>query len=249
MIDMSELYNHADYAGALANFNQMRYSKWSIFQHVHLAVSNDKCPICECSLKPESEQIRLSNVGREVVINATIDHYRPQDLYLFLKFAHENYILMCSDCNNEYKKAKFPLLNNTVRGVCANTIMNESPLIVNPINDDLLELFQIELVLHSSGKKVLELKPKATEGYLLDKAIETIKVFGLGDCENNLHNNTSVHNCRITLLNSHFKKFELFIKALDEKNAEQAFHEFKTKQLSLYGFTKLIINKQYKDLT
>ena len=247
MIDMSKLYTHADYNLALSEFNARK--KWSIFKDVQLKVSKNKCPICECNLN--NTLTRKTNNGTLITIKATIDHYRPKDqsLYPFLKFDHNNYLLMCSECNNAYKENKFPLHASTpVRANSIDLLSSEKPLIVNPILDDLLPLFTLVFKYTPSGKKVLELKPKADEGYLHEQAKETIKVFSLGDCELNEHKSLNIKVCRINLLNDHFKKFYGFIEALANKDEEKALFEFKKYKLDNYGFTKFIMKSQFLNL-
>ena len=111
-----------------------------------------------------------------------------------------------------------------------------------------MELFKLVFILTPSGKKVLELVPKETTGYLYERAKETIKLFSLGNCEVDTHTNVNIQNCRITLLHNHFNKFYGFIQALGEKNRQQAFNEVKEKNLEKYGFYNFIREKQFEDL-
>ena len=56
MIDMRNLHIDSDYSQALFDFQNQKLSNdcnrmdWSIFKDVHLKTTNNKCPICECSL-------------------------------------------------------------------------------------------------------------------------------------------------------------------------------------------------------
>ncbi len=245
MIEMSTLYHHNDYPAALTAFRQQR--KWSVFQSVHLTVSKHRCPICECRLDGTvSRETKKSTM----VLTATIDHYRPKDklLYPFLKYKHENYLLMCSDCNNAYKGNLFPLYDETKRATTIADLPTEQPLITNPIIDDLFELFDIALEPTLSGRKVLALKPRYSEGYLYEKAKETIKVFCLGDCDTSANTSAYVHSGRLDLLNDHFKKFEGFINAMLAKDQKKAAYEYHKYQLKDYGFTQFILNKQFDGL-
>ena len=245
MINMSTLYGHDDYQNALNSFNISR-CKWSSFTEVQMKVSKNKCPICECAL--DNSINRPSKKGN-TTIKATVDHYRPQDLYAFLECDHKNYLLMCSECNNIYKGSDFPLHSSTPkRAIDEEKLVNEKPLIVNPIYDDLLELFILVFRRTSSGKNVLELKPKETAGYLYEKALETIKLFGLGDCETNRHNNVNVYNCRIRVLEGHFGIFYEFVKALKEGNRQKASLELRVhkENFETYGFYEFIKQNQFK---
>lgn len=257
MISMKNLYLDSDYISALNNFNlratpsNCSNRDWSIFKNVHIKITNNKCPICECNL--DGSLSRVSNNG-STTISATIDHYRPKDnnLYPLLKCDDKNYLLMCSDCNNAYKGNNFPLHSsgNTrdTTSISTTSITIEKPLIANPIYDDLLDLFVVVLRLTPSGRKVLELEPKETSGYLYEKAKETIKLFSLGNCEVNVSLNNNVQNCRIGLLHDHFNKFYDFIQALRDKDMQRAYQEAQNKNLNRYGFYDFIQAKQFKDL-
>ncbi|MFK5976871.1 MAG: hypothetical protein QM493_10210 [Sulfurovum sp.] len=268
MIDMRDLYSHSDYNSALAMFNSSN-CKWTKFKDIHLKVAKYKCPICECHLNNTEEG--LEHNGR--FMKFSIDHYRPHDvnLYPLLNCDHKNYLLMCSDCNGCYKDNQFPLHSsgNTrdTTSITTNTITNERPLIVNPIYDDLLELFILVFRLTPSGKKVLELQPKETTGYLYEKAKESIRLFSLGNCEVDIHSSPNVQNCRIELLRDHFKKFfkfaNMFLNNEEFSNAiinqdgttiynnpeyKDIYLDMKAKNLNKYGFYNFIIEKQFKVL-
>ncbi len=231
MIDMSGLYGHNDYSQAVANFNSSSCDgRWAEFQLVHLAVTKGKCPICECNL--DGSVTRLTNKGGVTTIKPTIDHYRPKKmgLYPFLKYDHENYILMCSECNNVYKDSHFPLhVTGAIRATSKSDLINERPLIVNPIHDNIFDLFKIVFLLSPrGGRGILELRPQHNSGYLFEKANETIRLFGLGDCSVNIHQNNNVHICRIELLEEHFTKLYAVVKA------------FRTRQKILIACNSLI---------
>ena len=177
---------------------------------------------------------------------------------------------MCKDCNEAYKGNQFPLHNSgDIRDITSTTtdlITTEKPLIVNPIYDELLELFILVFRLTPSGKKVLELEPKESTGYLYEKAKETIRIFSLGNCEIDVHTNINVQNCRIELLHDHFNKFikfaELFLNeefsnAIMNRDGitihnnnyyREVFSDMKAKKLNKYGFFNFITEKQYKIL-
>ena len=261
MIDMTELYAHADYPAALARFDASeRKKKWSFFKDVHTKVTYKRCPICECLLDGSvyrSKTNAASSDDAEMAQGPTIDHYRPKDegLYPFLKYSHRNYILMCTDCNNAYKGNLFPLFNNGVRATTVATLATEQPLIVNPIVDDLQDLFIVVFTQTQSGRKVLELRPKANSGYLHEKAKETIEVFSLGDCDLNRHSNLNVHNGRIRVLNDHYNKlyaFAVAYKAFKDSNDAQkenkkrlALNELHAVTRQNFGFTQLILEGKF----
>jgi hypothetical protein len=101
---MDGLHSLPEYSLALAKFNGT--NDWRCFKAVHLQRTHIKCPICEVLIDNSVE--RDSKKGR-TKIRATIDHYRPRKRYDFLSNDHENFVLMCLDCNNHYKQNKFPL--------------------------------------------------------------------------------------------------------------------------------------------
>ena len=250
---MSSLYGHENYQTTLKTFEEQVsngecvYTAWGLFKTVHTDITKGKCPICEC-LFDNSVQ-RLTNSGNIISVKATIDHYRPQEFYPFLKCEHTNYLLMCSECNSMYKKSNFPLYPCGSIRWTEESFIDEKPLIVNPIVDNVLELFDLVFKLSSSGKKVLELKPKnsleETE-YRYLRAVATIKLFGLGDCEENRHENDNVHSCRVELLEKYFDRFHELAKA--RKVGKDEFLEVLNEypENYHYGFTKFIAKEQFE---
>jgi len=252
MISMSSLYQHPNYQVTLENFEEQVnngeciYTAWGLFKSIHIDITKNRCPICECLL--DGSVNRITNSG-STNVKATIDHYRPQEYYPFLKCDDKNYILMCSECNTEYKKSKFPLFPLNSARWSEEQFIDEKPLIVNPIIDNLLEIFDLVFIPKGSGKGILELRPKEglieKDDYLYAKAIETIKVFGLGDCEETRHENDNIHSCRIRLLQIHYDKFYALAKArkigIDEFLEELKKHP----QNRNYGFTKFIAKEQF----
>ncbi len=274
MIDMSSLYSHKDYNKVLTTFDSQTngvdctYEDWKLFIDIHMSVSKNRCPICESPL--DDSLTRESNAGT-TTIKATIDHYRPQNFYPNLKCMHQNYLLMCSDCNNVYKANKFPLYptgtEHTKTATCMDDISHEKPLLINPINDKPIELFQLIFRrLENTNLDILELKSNTDDNYLNEKARNTIETFGLGSCRPNQNNN--VENCRINLLTNHHDKFfnlALAIDNMDEFDFFTAMVEFKNSNLSNalkfngfkdvlvelkkspndYGFLSFLLNKQF----
>lgn len=252
MINMLKLYEHDDYANTLRTFQtQVRngdcvYTAWGLFKSIHLDISKQKCPICE--IKLDGTVTRGGNNG-ETTIKATIDHYRPKDtqLYPFLKCDDKNYLLMCSECNSMYKGNKFPLYPLNSTRWTEDNFVEEKPLIVNPILDNILELFELIFKFSSSGKKVLELKPKdGLNEYEQLKAEETIRLFGLGDCEENRNDNPNVHQCRIELLERHFDQFYELAKARNIGLDEFLVVLRANPENHYYGFTKFIAKEQFE---
>ena len=252
---MSSLYEHNEYQATLENFQtqvnngECEYTAWGLFKTIHTDITTNKCPICECSF--ENPPQRLTNRGTYTNIRATIDHYRPQEYYPFLRCDDKNYILMCSECNQMYKDNAFPLFPIDSVRWSEEIFIEEQPLIANPIVDNPLELFDLVFRLSTSGKKVLELKPKESlldTEYNYQKAIETIKLFGLGDCEENRHQNSNVHNCRIELLEKHFDRFHELVKAREIGEDEFLTVLNEHPENYHYGFAKFIAKEQFINL-
>ncbi len=44
-----------------------------------------------------------------------VEHFRPKNIYWWLAYKFENYLLSCSVCNRSYKKNQFPILPPSVR--------------------------------------------------------------------------------------------------------------------------------------
>jgi len=238
---MHDLYELAAYALALTKYTGN--NDWRFFKDVHLEKAHYKCPICEVKLDNSAQ--RSSKKGKPVTIRATIDHYRPMNLYDFLKYEHKNFILMCLDCNNHYKQHTFPLYPpESQRAESKAELSAENPLIINPIFDDPLEIFGLIFIQHSDGRKTLELKPKdGLNAYLLEKANETIKTFDLGDCDM-----ATIHSVESYRLTTHSINYELFYElALARNNKKQFTLMLKGNPgLKTYGFFRFIMRKQFE---
>ena len=259
MINMFDLHSDPDYKIALTSFlsrqttdcDHSNTNGWNIFKDVHLKIAKNKCPICECPF--DNSVTRNSNNGITTLI-PTMDHYRPKssNFYPLLKCDHKNYLIMCSDCNNVFKNNQFPLHSSTPNReitLADTSLFSEKPLIVNPIYDDVLDLFILNFKQSITGRKILELSPKYEQNdndYLYKKAIETIKLFKLSDCVNLNLDNTET--CRINLLSMHLKTFYNFIIELENKNIKKAMEIFKNNKLNEFGFTVFIQKKQYRNL-
>ena len=250
MISMSSLYEHIDYPKALEAFNASN-CKWNKFKDIHMKITKNKCPICEYLFNQCDEISRLDKHGNNLCI-PTIDHYRPEDYYYFLKCNHKNYILMCFECNSSYKKSKFPLYPTSDIRWTKENFIEEKPLIINPILDNPLKFFDLVFRLSSRNKKVLELKPKVSlleTDYLYLKAVETIKLFGLGGCEESRHETESIDNYRVELLGNHFDRFYALAKARQVGMDEFLVVLRENPENKEYGFTKFIAKEQFEIIT
>lgn len=203
-------------------------SKWSEFKEFFLDFTDYKCPICEKTIDNYDD----------------IDHFRPKNAgYPFLKCKYKNYMIMCADCNRGYKRTYFPLHNETKRATCEEELEYEEPLIVNPCFDNIYELFELDFRVSIKGVKVLVLIPNSrlvVDSYEYLKALETIKFYGLGDCDGT----SNLKNCRISLLKGHYfifnKLLESFLnKNIDEETFRREKEDIQSLKHGYYEFIKL----------
>lgn len=256
MIDMSSLYSDDDYGIALNNFNSSSDNKrWKEFKQVELKVAKNKCPICECPLDNDSDKLTrpTNKPNKYMLLIPTIDHYRPQNIYPLLSYIPENYLLLCNDCNNVYKKNHFPLYpdraTHTTTATTMTSVIDEKPLLANPIYDNPLELFDLIFRRISNNQIILELSPKHTlsnNTYLYKKAKKTIELFGLKECQPR-NTNENVAMCRRNLLvnlSGKFYHLALAINNMNENDFFNAIREFKNQNLngalSYHGFNDIL---------
>jgi len=160
---------------------------------------------------------------------------------------------MCNDCNNAYKGNEFLIYkdNNVYKQTQQITnrsdVEAEKTLIVNPIKDNIFDIFILKFKYTNKGK-ILELAPKYSENdnkYLYFKAQETITLFALGNCED-MDNLRDVNRCRIILLKQHFSLFYDFVVALQNKDKLKAFKILQDKKLKDFGFLEFIRQNLFK---
>ncbi len=236
MKDMRGIYQDADFVAQGERFD-LKYAdkdcdgKWREFKEFFLTFTDYKCPICEKTIDSYDD----------------IDHYRPKNAgYSFLKCKYQNYMIMCADCNRGYKRTYFPLYDESKRANCHEEIVDEQPLIANPCVDNIYELFELDFRVSIRGIKILVLIPHrdlSLNSYRYKKALETIKFYGLGDCEGT-HN---IKECRISLLKEHYFIFNMLLEAfLNRENNLENFNKTKNEIQSLnYGFYEFIKRNQF----
>jgi hypothetical protein len=249
MIDMRRIFVHADYDETNNKF-KISDCDWSIFQELQKNISNNKCPICEVAL------VAIPNDHYA----ATIDHFRPKTdkMYPYLKCEPKNYILMCGLCNENYKKAKFPLVDESKRATAAKTIeetKDEQPLLFNPAEEEPLYFFELAFRKTEAGG-ILELKrkktiPKDSYDYLRCEAM--IKLFGLGYVNKYPHPDEDTKNLRIEVLTAHYETFiqlaKVMEKFINDGNQKPLFlflsDKNRKEMLEKYGFFQFLIKKQF----
>jgi len=150
-------------------------SKWTTFKKDFTAYTKNRCAICE----------------REITQYDDIEHYRPKnkEMYWWLAFDYRNYYICCKLCNTTYKGKEFPLLDPSKRVTFKTKakIKEEKPLLFNPLKDNPLDLFKLEIydrIPEPNGESPqLKIVPKSKDkdSYEYQKAATTIQVFNLNN--------------------------------------------------------------------
>ncbi|WP_338653513.1 hypothetical protein V6B14_17830 [Sporosarcina psychrophila] len=97
---------------------------------------NNKCAYCESKISPVSY--------------GDIEHFRPKTAYhskegevltypgyYWLAMDWNNLLLACEVCNRTFKKNKFPLVDENMRGKRHNSGVVEDAILIDPCNEDL----------------------------------------------------------------------------------------------------------------
>lgn len=66
-----------------------------------------------------------------------VEHFRPKNLYWWLAYEFDNYLLSCTVCNSSFKSKKFPILPRSRRYGYSrrNRIDKENRALINPADD------------------------------------------------------------------------------------------------------------------
>ena len=247
MRDMQGLRENKTYKSSLLAFNTANICQHNEFKDVQLEKTKNRCPICECLV--DGSISRKNKKDKTTYITATIDHFRPIEYYPNFKCEDTNYLLLCSDCNNVLKKSNFPLYNSQSRAISIADVNCEQPLLVNPIDDDIEELFTLLFIRRPNGNNILEIAihPAIKENtYLYEKAKKSIEIFKLGECHNE-DNTDNVQICRIGILRIHFDILYDFAVAFQNKSSVLKTLLERNKELyRSYGFMKFIMNNNFK---
>jgi len=246
MIDMRTIYYKKDFQEALVIFTDKLNKEckdnnnctWSIFKQSFLNFTKNKCPICEDTINKWDDT----------------DHYRPKDKtkYPFLECCYQNYMIMCTACNREYKKTEFPLYDG-FKAKNIKDIAKEKPLLINPTHNNIFELFELNFIISDkTNRKILIIQAKENlSDYQQKQAEKTIEVYGIGNCDEN----NKIDNCRIEVLELHYEKFLKLAKLFREYYKDEKNKRNKVKlrklldeqpKLKYYGFYEFIKRKQFK---
>ena len=245
MIDMREIYYQEDFQKALVIFTDKLKKEckdndkcdWSVFKDSFLDFTKNKCPICEDTINKWDDT----------------DHYRPKGAgYPFLRCCYQNYMIMCTACNREYKKTDFPLYDG-FRAKNIEDIHREKPLLINPTHNNIFALFELNFIESAkTNKKMLVIQAKINlSDYQQKQADKTIEIYGLGNCDED----NKIDNCRIEVLELHYEKFLKLAKLFREYYKDETNKRNKAKlkklldkqpKLKTYGFYEFIKRKQFK---
>ncbi len=247
MRDMRGLRESDAYKSTLEHFKNIDPCQHNVFKNLHIERTDSRCPICECLI--DGSLFRQNNKNKITAISATIDHFRPIEHYPNFKCEDKNYLLLCSDCNNVLKKSLFPLYGSRTRATTISDISIEKPLLVNPIDDNIEELFTLLFIFRPDGSRILEvaIHPALVEGsYFYEKAKTSIEIFKLGECYTT-DTKDNVQVCRIDILRKHFEDLYKIALAFRNHSSELRvlLQEYK-KTENKHGFMKFIKNNNFK---
>jgi len=207
---------------------------WKNLKKIFWKKQNKCCCICEK---------RLSDI-----YSIDIDHYRPKTIYWWLAHNPKNYYLTCAECNRSNKRAQFPLYRDHLPTKYAERkILEEKPLLLNPMYDNHVEYFELTFIIHSqTNERIAILKPKkGLNEELLARAEKTIEVFNL---DLNKYNDTDF--TRLDLMIEYYDLLIDIAKAKNEYVEKGEFYKFlkqkleERKELKTLGLLQLIIQNK-----
>lgn len=103
------------------------------------------------------------------------EHYRPKSIYWWLAWTWENLLFSCMDCNREYKKEWFPLMDGTKRLVAEEAAPGgEQPLLIDPYDPGIDPANEIAF-----RREVVQRKERWMPYGLTERGRETIRICGL----------------------------------------------------------------------
>jgi uncharacterized protein (TIGR02646 family) len=161
-----------------------------------------------------------------------IEHYRPKDIYYWLAYSWDNLLLWCGSCNSA-KGRKFEILDSKVEydgeafenihGLGKSYDKKENPLIINPEQDDVLELitFDVDGKIDSMEKRVNHTIYKACK--LNREELKKLRLEIINDFKNSLEEHFTLF-----LLHKDITRFQPDIKLFKEKcKVEEEFYAFR----------------------
>lgn len=143
------------------------YKKEDVKQKLRTDQFN-KCAYCECRLNGDFGDVEHYRPKKEYRIST--EHKSISPGYYWLAYDWSNLLLACSICNRTHKKTLFPLADETKRDIPHKNISNETPLIINPANEEPRN--HIEFNCHIA-------RPRTLNGVASAKGATTIEVLKL----------------------------------------------------------------------
>jgi uncharacterized protein (TIGR02646 family) len=92
-----------------------------------------------------------------------VEHFRPKNVYWWLAYCFDNYLLSCSACNSAYKINKFPILPPAAPFAYAmkDQLGQERRALIDPTLDTADEWFEIRFDLEEAKRKGFQLSIKS----------------------------------------------------------------------------------------
>ncbi len=211
-----------------AEYDKEEGNKWKIFKDKWLEITHFRCPICESQINRYDD----------------IEHFRPKEHYWWLAYDYHNYYICCDLCNSSFKRNKFPLLDDSKRVTFDNKdeIVNEIPLLFNPLKDNPIDLFKLEFK-NEGGKTVINFHPKNSDSSSLEYKIAqtTIDIFQLNNQKNKYPERKNLKIEFGSRLIQLVRSYKNFIENPNDKNAKRRFaEEYCSLKESNLGFIKQI---------
>lgn len=87
---------------------------------IHLKLRDEKPR--EGFWKDSKRQLKVETAGKcayceantASVVYGDVEHYRPKSVYWWLAYCYDNYLFACSICNQQYKRAHFPIYGSSL---------------------------------------------------------------------------------------------------------------------------------------
>jgi len=196
-------------------------AKWSTFKDALSAAQHRKCAFCEAKVvgvafgdvehySPKSEVEELPEDqalwGRERPNLATTEGRKPTTIsesgYWWLAYEWENYLLACTVCNQQWKKAIFPVRDRP-RSIPPERRTKETPLLLHPFIGPHPKD-------HLKFGPLGEVSPKDNSEY----GLETIKTCGL--------DRPSLREFRLEIARRTHRRIDEVLKNVRQKNLTDA---------------------------
>lgn len=109
-------------------------NRWKAAKEQLVRESKGKCAYCEAPTAANQY--------------GDVEHYRPKSVYWWLAYSYENFLVCCQLCNEKYKRAKFPVINEHLQCPQVNKESTDQDLDAlagalcpDPLDTDAIEAF------------------------------------------------------------------------------------------------------------